>query len=117
MKINTWSKNMRVSDRMKMVADRRVSYALRAFKRYIRSVDVFLSDVDGPRVGKDKHCRITVTLERFGQIIINQYDIRTGAAIARAAERVKTNLGKKLERRKEHREERLARLHQIESMA
>ena len=113
MKINVWSNNLKVNQRMKMVAERRISYALRAFSSKISEVDVFLSNLDGAREGKSRHCRITVTLKHIGPVIVNDYQKRFAQAITKGADRLKHSLARKLEKKREHRGEKLARMQQM----
>jgi hypothetical protein len=54
----------------------------------VRSLHVSLKDLNGPRGGLDKHCRIAIRLERPGRlIVIEDVDAEPEAAISRAAER------------------------------
>ena len=113
MKINVWSNNLKVNQRMKMVAQRRITYALRAFSSKIREVDVFLSNLDGSREGKSRHCRITVNLKNIGPVIVNDYQKRFAQAITKGADRLKHSLSRKLEKQRGHRGAKLARVQQL----
>lgn len=113
MKIHVWSNSLKVNQRMKTVAERRISYALRAFSSKIKEADVFLSNLDGTIEGKSRHCRITITLKNLGPVIINDYQKRFAQAITKGAERMKQSLSRKLEKQRDHRGTRVARMQQM----
>lgn len=70
------------------LARKRLEFALGRFAGRVRSLHVTLTDLNGPRGGLDKHCRIAIRLERLGRlIVIEDVDAEPEAAISRAAER------------------------------
>ena len=67
---------------------KRLEFALGRFTGRVRSLHVTLKDLNGPRGGLDKHCRIAIRLERRGRlIVIDDLDAEPEVAISRAAER------------------------------
>ena len=50
--------------------ERRFRFALSRFGQKIRLVAVQLGDLNGPRGGLDKQCRVTVTLSPSGKVIV-----------------------------------------------
>lgn len=66
----------------------RLEFALGRFTGRVRSLRVTLKDLNGPRGGLDKHCRIAIRLDRPARlIVIEDVDSEPEAAISRAAER------------------------------
>ena len=66
----------------------RLEFALGRFAGRVRSLHVTLKDLNGPRGGLDKQCRIDIRLRRLGRlIVIDDVDAEPEAAISRAAER------------------------------
>lgn len=66
----------------------RLEFALGRFTGRVRSLHVTLKDLNGPRGGLDKHCRMAIRLERQGRlIVIEDFDAEPEVAISRAAER------------------------------
>lgn len=66
----------------------RLEFALGRFTGRVRSLRVTLKDLNGPRGGHDKHCRIAIRLDRPGRlIVIEDLDAEPEVAISRAAER------------------------------
>jgi len=67
---------------------RRLEFALGRFSSRVRSLSVRLTDVNGPRGGRDKQCQLDVRLLRPRRvIIIEDVDAEVEAAISRAADR------------------------------
>lgn len=67
--------------------ERRVRFALGRFAGRIDRVAVRLSDVNGPRGGIDKHCRVTVVLSPRGVVRVEGSGDDPFALVARVAKR------------------------------
>jgi putative sigma-54 modulation protein len=102
-----WSKTMALSivDRNKELSnesreqlERRLSFALSRFDSRIRQVSVVIEDVNGPRGGIDKLCRIIVKLQRATDVIISDQDSDIAKCIARAADRAGRSVARAIER-------------------
>lgn len=81
--------------------ERRLRFAPSRFGQKIRQVAVQLQDVNGPRGGLDKLCRVTVTLAPSGKVRVEANDADLHTAIDRAADRVERSVTRELERRRE----------------
>lgn len=69
-------------------ARRRFEFALGRFGARVRSLTVRLSDLNGPKGGVDKQCRVAIRLDGTKRtIVIEHTDQSAVAAIDRAAER------------------------------
>lgn len=71
------------------LAKRRLEFALGRFADRVRSTSVRLTDLNGPRGGLDKQCRVLVRLawpKRL--IVVEEVDADGPAAISHAAARV-----------------------------
>jgi len=80
-------------------------FALSRFSERIRSAEVQLADINGPRGGVDKRCRIVVRMLPTGTVIVEDKDADAHAAVARASERVARAVTRELERRRERRKQ------------
>jgi len=87
-----------VGEELRDYLDLRLRFALSRFQHRIRSVAVGLKDLNGPRGGVDKHCRIRVELIPSGSVTVAETDADLRAAIAHAAERAGRTVRRKLER-------------------
>jgi len=78
--------------------DRRLHFALARFSARIARVTVFLDDVNGPRGGVDKVCRIVVRLRNGGDVVATVEDVDWVAAVDRATTRVGHSVGREVAR-------------------
>jgi len=70
------------------LARRRFEFALGRFHGRIRTVAIRIVDVNGPRGGVDKHCRVTVQLSATKRtLVIEDTDADAAIAIDRVADR------------------------------
>jgi len=81
----------------------RVLSKLSRTRRRIRSIDVYIEDVNGPRGGADHLIRVVAGLNPTGQIIVRQLDLSPGAGIGLAAERTVRAVRRELGRRRTNR--------------
>ncbi|HVJ85444.1 MAG TPA: HPF/RaiA family ribosome-associated protein [Caulifigura sp.] len=75
-----------------------IQTAFSRFERRIAGITVTIDDVNGPRGGRDKFCRIEVRLSRGGSIIGRAVAENEYAAIAKARLRARTKLLRSLTR-------------------
>jgi len=103
MQLQIRSKNFRlhVDDRDTM--ERRIQFALNRFDGQISSVIVGLEDLNGPREGVDKQCRLVVRMPNCGKITIEETSHNALAAVASAADRAGQVVSRTLQRRRSSR--------------
>jgi len=77
-------------------AERCLGFALRRFARRIDRVTVWLEDVNGPRGGVDKRCRIAVRLRPNGAAFVAKSAADAYVAIGRAAGRAGAAVARKI---------------------
>ncbi len=80
-----------------------VRRALRRFSPPVRSVDVRLVDVNGPRGGYDTQCRISVELHGGGPVVVEETGTSTTRAVMSACRRLTFRIGERLNRWKPQR--------------
>ncbi len=88
------------TDALRNHAKRRLHYALSSIDEPIQRVVVRLSDVNGPRGGNDKRCRLQLMLAGLPDVIVEDIQADLYAAIDRASDRAGRTLARKLERRR-----------------
>ena len=86
--------------------ERRLRFCLGRFETRIRRVSVRIFDINGPRGGADKRCRVTVRLIPSDVIVVQEVNADLFAAIDRAAERAGQTLARKLHRARDLRTQR-----------
>ena len=101
MRFEIRGQNIRLSDALRTHAERSVRLALGRFGARVSRVTVRVADLNGPRGGDDKRCRIAVAVQRAGNVVVEDTDVDLYAAIGRAAERAGRAVGRELDRGRE----------------
>jgi putative sigma-54 modulation protein len=78
--------------------ERRLHFSLSRFEQRIRRVNVRIFDLNGPRGGADKCCRIAIRLVSSDVIVVQEVNSDVFRAIDRAAERAGQKLAHKVHR-------------------
>ena len=66
---------------------RQLHFALGRFSTRIRSVVIYLTDINGPRGGAGYECRVLVQVARRDSIVVEELDHDIFAAVVRATAR------------------------------
>ncbi|MBI4517464.1 MAG: HPF/RaiA family ribosome-associated protein [Deltaproteobacteria bacterium] len=78
--------------------ERRLRFALSRFADCIDRVTVQFADLNGPRGGVDKQCRIVVKLRRGGEVVVEDTATDLETAIDRGADRAQRAVARALAR-------------------
>ena len=78
--------------------ERRLRFALARAAERVRRIKVRFSDINGPRGGIDKCCRIQATLNGLGAVAIEDTEANLYLAIDRAADRTGRTVMRRLAR-------------------
>jgi len=81
-------------------AERRLLFALTRFSRRIEVIRARLSDMNGPRGGVDKECRLAAVVAPVGEILVVERDADMRAAIDLGADRLARAVARKVGRRR-----------------
>lgn len=100
MQVHTRSRHLQIDDAVRAHVERRLQFGLDRFSEQILRATVQLHDVNGPRGGEDKVCRIEVRLRSTGAVFVEASDCALLAAIDRAAERAAAAVSRALKRTK-----------------
>ena len=90
--------HLTIADALRTHIERRLHFALSRFGARILHVTVQLADVNGPRGGIDKQCRIVVALVGAGHVHVEVLDSEWLSAIDRAADRIQRSVAREFER-------------------
>ena len=101
MRLTVRSKSFRLSQDMRERIQSRLAFALSRFNHRVRDVTTILTDVNGPKGGVDKRCRLVVRLRSKGEVTIEQSASDYTAAIGQAADRIGYNVSRTLKRRRD----------------
>ena len=81
----------------------RIAETLARFRDIIRSVAVRLVDINGPRGGIDKRCRIAVAIPGARPLVVEARGFSTDAAVSAASRQAKKAVARAACRRKKRR--------------
>jgi hypothetical protein len=101
MRVELRARSITINDRLRAHAERRLRFALGRFGPSIRRVCLRLDDVNGPRGGVDKCCRLVVGLTQGGEVIVEDADGDLRVLLDRSADRAGRAVERRLERLRE----------------
>ncbi len=73
MRVEIRCHSVALTNELRRCVNQRFERSLDRFEPHIQSVSVSLSDVNGPKGGSDKMCRVTVVLVGRDRVVISQY--------------------------------------------
>lgn len=90
--------NFTLTSALRGYVKRRIGFALSTREDHIQRISVRLSDINGPRGGKDKRCHIQVVIPHMADVVIEDTEEDLYAAIDRAVDRAGRTVGRRLSR-------------------
>jgi len=117
MRIDIKASGFDLTDGLREHTVRRLQFALGWANHAVPAVNVRLSDINGPRGGKDKRCCIRVPFPGTRNVVIEDTESDLYVAIDRAAERAERAVVRRLQRLREFPHARLAGLETAEADA
>jgi putative sigma-54 modulation protein len=103
MQFEIHTKNLRISQPLRVHIERRLNFALERFAMQIAKVCVSVGDLNGPKGGIDKRCRVAIVLMPSTTIVMEDQASNIYAAIDRVADKAGRCIGRRLKRRKSSR--------------
>ena len=103
MKIDIQALDFSLTGSLMRELEKRVTYPLSARHDDIKCIMVRLGDVNGPRGGKDKYCRIRVEMPGHKDVYVEDIESDMYTAIYRAAGRASRTVSRRLARSRERR--------------
>jgi hypothetical protein len=76
----------------------RLESSLLKFGYPVQRVVVGVGDVNGPRGGNDKECRISVVLSKLGEVVTSGTDSTLSKAVSKAIRRCERAIARRIER-------------------
>ncbi len=101
MHVDIQSRGFELTDALRDYAVRRLAYGLGQSTPHVVRVAVQLLDINGPRGGADKRCRIRVKLDTPLEVVLEDTQPNLYVAIDRAAERVGRTVARNLRRQRQ----------------
>lgn len=79
----------------------RLFNAFKSTHQHLRKITVRLMDINGPRGGQDKQCRIHIGMIGGQDVVIENTDAQLHTAIEDAANRAQHTLARRIQKRRE----------------
>lgn len=99
MKLNINFRNVPGSADIIGQIDHRLSFFLSRMNHEIESIDVTLSDINGPKAGVDKQCKVIIKPVGLKKLVITEKRDSFGQAVDTAISRASQSLARKLKRK------------------
>jgi putative sigma-54 modulation protein len=106
MKVQVRFKGIEGSDELVHFVTRKVHQHLSGFGHHVRSVMVRLTDVNGPRGGKDKRCQFEIAGPDIGSLHVEGWHEEVCAGVDETLDRVAQTVGRSIARLRDHAVER-----------
>lgn len=100
MKVHVRSRQVEIDEAVRTHVVRRLEMGLGPHSDRILRATVYVVDVNGPRGGEDKVCRIEVRLRPTGTVIVGDAAADFLVAVDRAADRAEEAVARALKRRR-----------------
>jgi len=107
MRVAIQASGIEMTDDLRSYAERRLTTALGWAGRHLRRVAVSLRDINGPRGGIDKSCKVQVQLDNGQEVIIDELKADLYEAIDCAAERADRAVVRQVGRTRQFAHERM----------
>ena len=98
MQIVIQAQHFNLSDALRAHIERRLSFALSCCVYHIQRIVLRLADLNGPRGGIDKRCRIQLMLAGMPDVMIEDTEVDLYLAIDRAVHRAKRTVLRTIDR-------------------
>lgn len=99
MNVDIRCNGIRPTEALRQHVERRLNFALGRFPQVLRAT-VRLGDINGPRGGIDKSCRIALRLSRQPPMVIEDIDHDLYVAVDRATDRASRAVSREHQRRR-----------------
>lgn len=107
MRIEIHTGKFSLTDAMRAYIERRIHFTLNRAQHGLRKISLRLDDINGPKGGDDKSCRIQIPVAGGKSVVIEEVRSDLYVAIDRALERAARAVSRQLVRKREYSHKRL----------
>ena len=108
MRIEIRTGKFALTDALREHIEHRVQFALSWADQHLQKISLNLNDINGPKGGADKLCRIQIPVAGGKTVVVEEVQADLYIAIDRAIERAARALTRKLQRSREYTHQRHA---------
>jgi len=101
MQFDIQARHFILTDALREHTEKRLNFALSCCSEHIQKVVIRLSDINGPRGGEDKLCKLQVVLKGLPDVIVEDIQLDLYVAIDRAVDRAGRTVVRKIERQQD----------------
>lgn len=98
MDVQILDRNIGITAAQQEHVDRCLQFAFGRFSSQIRSIEVSLTDVNGPKGGDDLQCRMKVVLQGKGDLLVEGKGVSVEAVVSETADRAALAVSRRLDR-------------------
>jgi len=98
MDVQLLDRNIGITSDQQLSLERCLLFAFDRFSSHIRTVDVALSDVNGPKGGDDLQCRMKIVLHGKGELLVEGKGVSVEAVVGETADRAALAVSRRLDR-------------------
>lgn len=98
MKVQVKARHFALTKELKQYVKRRLQFALGSQSEQVKRVEVMLSDINGPKGGEDKSCKILLKIKGQEDVVVDDVQSHLYSAIDRAAGRASRTVSKRVTR-------------------
>jgi putative sigma-54 modulation protein len=98
MDIQVLDRNVGITAGQREHIDRCLQFAFDQFSSHLRSINVLLSDVNGPKGGEDVQCRLKIVLNGKGELVVEGMGVSVEAVVSETADRASSAVSRRLDR-------------------
>ncbi len=100
MKLDIRRQGIELFNHHKYFLEAKIRCSLSRFQDKVRKVSAFLSDINGPKGGMNKRCRVLVHLKSQGSVVVQHTAESVFASITGAMDRLEQAVRRKLTRKR-----------------
>lgn len=98
MDMNILDRNVQITSGQREHIERCVQFAFDRFGSHIRTIEISLTDVNGPKGGEDLQCRMKVVLQGNREIVVEGKGDSVESVVAETADRTALAVSRRLDR-------------------
>ena len=100
-RLNIQGRKVFLSRKLRQHVERRVRRAIHRFESRIRLISVVLADVNGPKGGNDKVCRVIVALTRLDHVVVTRFGSDSFGLVDGVSDRGNERISSLVQRRRQ----------------
>ncbi|GAA4463420.1 HPF/RaiA family ribosome-associated protein [Novipirellula rosea] len=111
MKLVISSNRVAVGNKLRNYIESRLQQSFQRLDRWVQKVSVCLDDINGPRGGVCKQCRLVVTLNGAETVVVTETGSSVGASVSKAIRRAGFAMTKRVKSRQDRRVKKISHRH------